>query len=68
MSDLQDRISKAMRQAWDLGQLYWQQADSDSYLQNSKADETYKKFEALVEEVRNAIGKDGWSGGGHYGN
>ena len=53
--DLQDLVSKAMRRAWQLGQTYWQQADSESYSQNKKADETQQKFDALVDEVRDAI-------------
>jgi hypothetical protein len=53
--ELQDLVSKAMRRAWQLGQTYWQQADSESYSQNKKADETQHKFDALVDEVREAI-------------
>jgi hypothetical protein len=50
--DTIDTVSKAMRRAWQLGQTYWQQADSDSYKQQDKSDETQKKFEALVDETR----------------
>jgi len=53
--DLQDAVSKAMRRAWQLGQTYWQQADSESYSQNKKSDETQKKFDALVDEIREVI-------------
>ena len=53
--DLQDLVSKAMSRAWSLGQTYWQQADSESYSQNKKSDETQQKFYALVDEVRMAI-------------
>jgi hypothetical protein len=50
--DTIDAVSKALRRAWQLGQTYWQQADSDSYKQQDKSDETRKKFEALVDETR----------------
>ena len=50
--DVTDAVSKALRQAWQLGQLYWQQADSPSYRQNARSDETQAKFRKLVDEVR----------------
>ena len=53
--DLPDFVSKALRQAWLLGQTYWQQADSDSYSDNRRSDITQTKFQALVEETRAAI-------------
>jgi hypothetical protein len=53
--DLQYEVSEAMEKAYQLGQRYWQQADSESYLQNKKADETQKKFDALVDEIREVI-------------
>jgi hypothetical protein len=56
--DLRDLIAKNMRRAWQLGQTYWQQADSESFSQHKKADETAAKFTALIEETRNAIADD----------
>lgn len=53
--DLQDAVSKALRRAWQLGQTYWQQADSEYTSQHRKADETQGKFDALVEETRAAL-------------
>lgn len=53
--DIQDAVSKALRKAYQLGQIYWQQADSEYYSQNKKADETQHKFDALVDEVRETI-------------
>lgn len=53
--DVEDMVSKALRRAWQLGQTYWQQADSDSWSQNKKADETQAKFATLVDEMRAAI-------------
>lgn len=53
--DLQDTVSIALRRAWQLGQTYWQQADSEYTSQHRKADETQGKFDALVEETRAAL-------------
>jgi hypothetical protein len=53
--DTIDAVSKALRRAWQLGQTFWQQADSDSYKQQDKSDETQKKFEVLVEETRQLL-------------
>ena len=53
--DVQDVVSKAMRQAFQLGQTYWQQADSESYSQNKKADDTQRKFYELVDKTRATI-------------
>jgi len=53
--DIADAVSKAMNRAWQLGQTYWQQADSDSYSQNRKSSETQAKFNALVDETRAAL-------------
>ena len=44
-----------MQQAYQLGQKYWQQADSESYAQNKKSIETDTKFYALIDEVRVVI-------------
>lgn len=45
-------IEDALRKAFQLGQIYWQQADSDSYRQQDKSDETKAKFEELVAEMK----------------
>ena len=37
----------AIQRAFQLGQTYWQQADSESYSQNKKADLTLAKFREL---------------------
>jgi hypothetical protein len=50
-----DTVSIAMRNAWQLGQTYRKQADSDSYKQNAKAGETYDCFHRLVGETRAEI-------------
>lgn len=44
-------VTKALRRAFNLGQTYWQQADSESYSQNRKSDETRCKFDSLIDET-----------------
>ena len=53
--DLQDVISKALGKAWQLGQTYWQQADSESLSQQRKSDDTYAKFQYLVHDTLEAM-------------
>lgn len=53
--DLQDVVSKALCRAWQLGQDYWAQADSESYSQNKRADETHKKFMTLIDTTLEAM-------------
>lgn len=53
--DIADTLSKALRRAYSLGQTYWQQADSESYAQNRRSDETQRKFETLIDEARDAL-------------
>lgn len=50
--DTADLVSKALRQAYQLGQTYWQQADSDRTKDWAKADATQEKFHTLVDETR----------------
>ena len=50
-----DIATLALRKAWQLGQTYWQQADSESMSQWKKADATQAKFQQLVEETHAAI-------------
>ena len=57
LDDLPDLVSKAMRQAWQLGQTYWQQADSEYLIQQAKSDVTQTRFNTLVEETRAAIAR-----------
>ncbi|WP_027810115.1 hypothetical protein [Burkholderia cenocepacia] len=46
-----EQLRKALSQAWNLGQTYWQQADSEYASQNRKSDATSDKYRALVEET-----------------
>jgi len=52
LSDAQVRYTKeSLGKAYRLGQVYWQQADSDSWRQQDKSSETQDKFETLVSET-----------------
>lgn len=53
--DLADTVSKALRRAWQLGQTYWQQADSESFIQNKKSETTHAAFVALLDDTRAAL-------------
>lgn len=53
--DTADMVSKALRRAWQLGQTYWQQADSESYIQNKRSETTQAIFDKLVEDTRAAL-------------
>jgi hypothetical protein len=55
IENLADEVSKAMRKAWNLGQTYWSQADSESYSQNKKSDDTAAKFNELVDATRESL-------------
>lgn len=53
--DRADTATKALLKAWQLGQTYWQQVDSEYVSHQKKADETYAKFQQLVDETRASI-------------
>ena len=55
MENAADVASKALRKAWQLGQTYWQQADSEHTSQWRKAGETQVKFAELVDQTRAEI-------------
>ena len=44
-------VDKALRRAYGLGQKYWQQADSDSFVQHKRSEETAAQFSALKAET-----------------
>ncbi len=48
-------LRKALRVAFNLGQTYWQQADSDSYKQQDKSSETADKFVVHVNATVAAL-------------
>ena len=51
-------LAKALRQAYNYGQTYWQQADSDYVSQHKKSEETAIKFAAFVDESVAALAQD----------
>jgi hypothetical protein len=55
VADIIDGVTKALRRAYQLGQKYWQQADSESWIEQDRSDETYKKFVALCDETRKLL-------------
>lgn len=55
MANFADMVSAAVRRAWNLGQIYWQQADSEYVSQNKKADETVATYGALIEETSRGV-------------
>lgn len=44
-------IMVAVSRAWSLGQIYSQQGESESYSDNKKAEDTFRKFQQLVVEL-----------------
>jgi len=50
-----DEVTKALRRAYNLGQIYWQQADSEYMSQHKKADQTEAKFQELLETTSSAL-------------
>jgi hypothetical protein len=56
-NELIDTIFKAMRTAWQLGQTYWRQADSDFTSDHRRSDETQRKYDALVQETIAALSR-----------
>lgn len=54
-ADLTDTVCKALRRAWQLGQTYWEQADSESFVQNKKSETTHAAFVALLDDTRAAL-------------
>ncbi len=70
-----DEVLKALRQAYNLGQIYWQQADSEYISQHKKADQTEAKFQDLLDTTVAALeAKDepmeffDWYDNAHWGN
>lgn len=49
---LVDEVMKSLKSAWNLGQIFWQQADSESWRAQDKCWATQKKFEDLLSETR----------------
>ena len=50
-----EALRAALNRAFQLGQTYWQQADSESYKENAKSDATLDAFRALVSKTCAAL-------------
>lgn len=46
-----EQIEKALNCAFQLGQTYWAQADSESYAENRRSDTTRAAFETLKAQT-----------------
>jgi hypothetical protein len=46
-----EQLRTALSRVWNMGQTYWQQADSESYSENRRSDETRKKYLDFVDET-----------------
>ena len=57
IADSADTAAIALRKAWQLGQTYWQQADSESYSQQDKSPATQERFSKLVSDTCVEINK-----------
>jgi len=55
LEGMADAVSIALRKAWQLGQTYWQQADSEYTSDHRKAEVTQATFQQLVDETRAAV-------------
>lgn len=58
-----EQLGEALRRAFNLGQIYWRQADSDSYKQNALSDRTLNQFNDLVRDTVAASGVKTVDGG-----
>lgn len=47
----ENQLRAALKYAFQLGQTYWQQADSESYSENKKSDKTAELFRLFVDDT-----------------
>jgi len=52
---MSDAISKALKTAFELGKTYWMQADSQSFAEQRRSDETLAQFRALEARTLQAL-------------
>ena len=55
MTEVKVLVTDALRRAFSLGQIYWQQADSEYISQHRKVDATRAKFQELCERTEETI-------------
>lgn len=55
-SEIFAQVQSALRRSFSLGQIYWQQADSDSTRQQNKSDQTMEVQEQHILNVLKSLG------------
>lgn len=55
-SEIFAQVQSALRRSFSLGQIYWQQADSDSTFQQNKSDQTMEVQEQHILNVLKSLG------------
>ena len=55
-SEIFAQVQSALRRSFSLGQIYWQQADSDSTCQQNKSDQTMEVQEQHILNVLKSVG------------
>lgn len=55
-SEIFAQVQSALRRSFSLGQIYWQQADSDSTCQQNKSDQTMEVHEQHILNVLKSLG------------
>ena len=55
-SEIFEQVQSALRRSFSLGQIYWQQADSDSTCQQNKSDQTMEVQEQHILNVLKSLG------------
>lgn len=55
-SEIFAQVQSALRRSFSLGQIYWQQADSDSTCQQNKSDQTMEVQEQHILNVLKSLG------------
>ena len=55
-SEIFAQVQSALRRSFSLGQIYWQQADSDSTCQQNKSDQTMETQEQHILNVLKSLG------------
>lgn len=58
-NEIAGKVDEAMQRAFNLGQTYWQQADSQYASDNRKSEETRAKFMQVKAESVEAVQKEG---------
>ncbi|MDB1108123.1 hypothetical protein [Pseudomonas extremaustralis] len=57
-SEIFAQVQSALRRSFSLGQIYWQQADSDSTCQQNKSDQTMEVQEQHILNVLKSLGAE----------